>query len=331
MYESVKYKDYVYAGKLGNYISDYVVEKRASGNLYNTEAKKLSEFSRLSLGLEFPDDTLTKEVVETWISRRANDADRTVYSRFGVIKGFAEYLNRQGLTAFIPSSADLPKLNTHGYVPHIFTHEEIIRFFSVYKGDMPAGYRSAYTERFHVMMRMVFELLYCCGLRVSEAINLTVPDVNFANGVLTIRFAKFMKSRYVPISAELADDLMVYVNTHIHDPYIFPGNKGQRLTGNSVYEEFRKVLHLAGIPHYGRGKGPRVHDLRHTFACHCLQKWIKSGVPVSSALPRLSTYLGHNDMVATERYLRMTAEVYPEISEKLSKDYGHLIPLEARL
>lgn len=330
MYEPLKYKNYIYSGKLGDRISDYVTEKRASGCLYNTEAKKLSEFSRMSLGFEFPDDTLPQEVVEAWIKRRDNDADKTVYSRFWVIKGFAEYLRRQGLAAFVPSSADLPKLSTHGYVPHIFTHEEILRFFAVYGDGISSGYRTAYTERFHAMMRMVFELLYCCGLRVSEATGLTMDDVDFDSSILTIRFAKFEKSRYVPMAADLADDLNAYVSTYVHEPYLFPGNKGQCLTGKSVYEEFRRALCLAGIPHHGRGKGPRVHDFRHTFACHCLQKWIRAGVPVSSALPRLSTYLGHNDMVATERYLRMAAEVYPEISEKLSRDYGHLIPLEVR-
>lgn len=330
MYEPSKYKNYIYSGKLGGRISDYITEKRASGCLYNTEAKKLSEFSRMSLGFEFPDGTLTKEVVEAWIKRRDNDADKTVYSRFGVIKGFAEYLRRQGLDAFVPSSADLPKLNTHGYVPHIFTHEEILRFFAVYGNSVSTGCRSAYTERFRAMMRMVFELLYCCGLRVSEAIGLTINDVDFGSNVLTIRFAKFEKSRYVPMAADLADDLAAYVSTYVHEPCLFPGNKGQHLAGKSVYEEFRRVLFLAGIPHHGRGRGPRVHDFRHTFACHCLQKWIRSGTPVSSALPRLSTYLGHNDMAATEKYLRMAAEVYPEISEKLSKDYGYLIPLEVQ-
>lgn len=330
MYDPLKYKNYIYSGKLGGRISDYVTEKRASGCLYNTEAKKLSEFSRMSLGFEFPDDTLPQEVVEAWIRRRENDADKTVYSRFGVIKGFAEYLRRQGLTAFVPSSTDLPKLNIHGYVPYIFTHEEIMRFFAVYEDGISCGYRSAYTERFHVMMRMVFELLYCCGLRVSEATGLITDDVDFDNNILTIRFAKFEKTRYVPMAADLADDLTVYVSTYTHEPWLFPGNKGQRLAGGVVYEEFRRVLCLAGIPHHGRGRGPRVHDFRHTFACHCLQKWIRAGIPVSSALPRLSTYLGHNDMAATERYLRMAAEVYPEISEKLSRDYGHLIPLEVR-
>lgn len=328
MYDPLKKKDYIYSGKLGTHISDFIAEKRAFGCLYNTEAKKLSEFSRMTLSYDFPDDTLTQEVVEAWLTRRPTDADKTLYYRFGVIRGFADYMVRHGYEAFIPLSSDLPKLHTQGYVPYVFTHEEIQRFFEVYSEK--TDYHCAYDERFRTMMRMIFEILYCCGLRMSEATGLTNADVDLENGILTVRFAKFEKSRYVPMSSDVVADLKTYMDSHIHEPFLFPGRTGQQLGQSSVYSEFRRVLLAARIPHYGRGKGPRVHDFRHTFACHCLHRWIKNGVPVSSALPRLSTYLGHNDMAATEKYLHMTAEVYPEISEKLSHEYGHLIPKEVQ-
>ena len=235
---------------------------------------------------------------------------------------------RHGYEAFVPLSSDLPKLHTHGYVPYVFTHEEIQMFFDVYSEE--TDYHCAYDERFRVMMRMIFEILYCCGLRMSEATGLTSKDVDLQNGILTVRFAKFEKSRYVPMSSDVIADLTSYMDSYIHEPFLFPGRTGNQLGQNSVYGEFRRVLLAAGIPHHGRGKGPRVHDFRHTFACHCLHRWIKNGIPVSSALPRLSTYLGHNDMAATEKYLHITAEVYPEVSEKLSLKYGYLIPKEVQ-
>lgn len=328
MYDSLMKKDYIYSGKLGTHISDFIAEKRTFGCLYNTEAKKLSEFSRMTLNYDFPDDTLTQEVVEAWLTRRPTDADKTLYIRFGVIKGFADYMIRHGHEAFVPLSSDLPKLHTQGYVPYVFTHEEIQRFFEVYSEK--TDYHCAYDERFRTMMRMIFEILYCCGLRMSEATGLTNADVDLENGILTVRFAKFEKSRYVPMSSDVVADLKTYMDSNTHEPFLFPGRTGQQLGQKSVYSEFRRVLLAAGIPHYGRGKGPRVHDFRHTFACHCLHRWIKNGIPVSSALPRLSTYMGHNDMTATEKYLHMTAEVYPEISEKLSLKYGYLIPKEVQ-
>jgi len=327
MYDPIRQKNYVYSGKLGTLIADCIAEKRSFGYLYNTEAKKLSEFSRMTLKYVFPDNTLTQEVVEAWLTRRSTDADKTFYSRFSVIKSFADYLRRHGFEAFMPMRSDLPKLHTHNYVPHVFTHNEIQRFFEAI--DSKKSFPSVYEARYHAMMRMIFELLYCCGLRVSEAIFLTEDDVDICAGLLTIRFAKFEKTRYVPMSSAVIADLKCYMDSYVHEPFLFPGRNGQHLSKGAVYEKFRMVLLEAKIPHNGRGKGPRVHDFRHTFACHCLELWIKKSVPLSSVLPRLSTYLGHNTMSATEKYLRMTAENYPEISEKLSEKYGYLIHTEA--
>ena len=292
--------------------------------MYNTEAKKLSEFSRMTLGYDFPENTLTKEVVEAWITRRPTDADKTVYSRFCTIKGFAEYMARHGYNSHTPSSDDLPVLHFNSYVPHVFSHEEIRRFFQVYEKERL--FRTVYSKRYSAMMKMIFKLLYCCGLRVSEATGLKEEDVDLKSGVLTIRFAKFQKTRYVPMSASLQHDLKDYMDSYPHSPYLFPSYKGTQLQKNAVYDEFRRVLQAANIPHYGRGKGPRVHDLRHTFACHCLQGFAEQGIDVSAILPRLSTFLGHSDMAATERYIHMTAEVFPKISEKLSEHYGFIIP-----
>jgi integrase len=69
-----------------------------------------------------------------------------------------------------------------------------------------------------------------------------------------------------------------------------------------------------------------MHDLRHTFAVHCLQKWVASGTDITNALPRLKEYMGHNDFQTTEQYLRMTAEVYPEISVLMEREFGYVIP-----
>ena len=328
MSDPLKQKHYVYSGKLGTHIADYIAEKRAFGYLYNTEAKKLSEFSRMTLNYKYPDNTLTQEVVEGWLARRPTDADKSLYLRFSAIKGFADYMRRHGFEAFMPLSSDLPKLNMKSYVPYVFTHNEIQRFFDTLHSNKK--YRCAYEARYWTMMQMIFELLYCCGLRVSEVLNLTKEDVDITNGILTIRFAKFEKTRYVPMSSDVARDIKCYMSSYIHEPFLFPGRKGQHLGIKTIYESFRINLLRANIAHHGRGKGPRVHDFRHTFACHCLQRWIRNGLPISSALPRLSTYLGHNSIDATEKYLRMTAENYPEISEKLSKEYGYLIHLEIK-
>lgn len=184
--------------------------------------------------------------------------------------------------------------------------------------------------RRHLVMPVLFRLLYCCGLRVSEATDLLMGDVDLDEGILTIRDSKFGRTRYVPMSKETTTSCGQYAqgNPYAGDAagYFFPAPDGGGYNERSVYHVFRELLWNAGISHGGRGKGPRVHDFRHTFAVHFLEKWQRDGKELTIALPRLSAYLGHNDITATERYLRMPAELYPEISALLSEKYGYLIP-----
>jgi len=311
-------------GVLSNVCQKFVAEKRAMGVIFNAEAKRLAEFSRFSLNYYLPTDTLTEEVVKGWLTRRPNDADKTVAHRFAIVKGLAEYMLRMGYSAYCPARGDIPKLQTGTYIPYIFTHDEVITFFNAL--DSSGNFYTAYSSRHQNMMVQIFRLLYCCGLRVSEVCRLTINDVNWEESLLLIRDAKFGKSRYIPMSEEMTENLRSYVNSNIHTPYLFPNRYGETLEPQAVYRKFRNVLVLAGISHNGRGSGPRVHDFRHTFSVHCLQKWIAAELPLTSALPRLSVYLGHTGIGSTEKYLRMTAEVYPEISENLSRTYGYLIP-----
>ena len=71
--------------------------------------------------------------------------------------------------------------------------------------------------------------------------------------------------------------------------------------------------------------GP-LHDLRHTFAVHCLKSWVRSGTDLTVALPYLSTYLGHTGLKGTQHYLRLTAELYPDIVVAMDKKFGYLLP-----
>ena len=319
------YKNYQYVGTLSRIINDYVTEKRAAGLIFNAEANKLREFSHLTVEQNLLNNSLPEHIVTLWIARRPNEADKTVYYRYSVIKGLAEYMCRMGYSAYIPLLGDIPKLTFNTYIPHIFTVDELRRFFGVL--DSEAKFRSMYDARLRKMIRIIFRLMYCCGLRLGETVSLKNDDIIWKGSTLVIKDSKFNKTRYTPMSEEMASALKSYVDeSGANDEWLFPNQRGKMLRESTVYGHFRKTLHKAGIPHRGRGQGPRVHDFRHTFAVHCLQKWIRSGAVLSSALPRLTVYLGHKDMNATEKYLGMTAEMYPEISETLSKSYGHLIP-----
>ena len=90
---------------------------------------------------------------------------------------------------------------------------------------------------------------------------------------------------------------------------------------DAVRDELKKVLSICGIP-----KIARVHDFRHTFSVHLLNQWVQAGRDIYVCLPLLSKYLGHRKISATENYLRLTAEVYPEVTQTFEAHFGDLIP-----
>lgn len=326
MQNETKFRTYQYSGTLAALCENFIAEKRAVGCLYNTEAKKLSEFSRFTLAFEAPDNTLTEEIVRAWIARKPTDSDRNQYARFSLISQFARYMERMGHSAFVPRPNEIGRVHKT-FVPYIFTHEEIRAFFMA--ADAMTYSSKSVAPRRHLIMPLLFRMLYCCGLRVSEATRLLAEDVDLDAGILTIRESKFGKTRYVPMSTELTAACADYDRTRLvgkNADWFFAAPDGGHYDTRTIYGVFRELLWKAGISHSGRGKGPRTHDFRHTFCVHCLQKWVEQGADPTTVLPRLTTYLGHNGFSTTEQYLRMTAEVYPEISAMMQEKYGYVIP-----
>ena len=110
------------------------------------------------------------------------------------------------------------------------------------------------------------------------------------------------------------------------EDYYFPALRGKPMTVANVYKNFRKFLWGARISHGGRGRGPRIYDFRHTHAVHCLKKWVIQNKDLSAYLPILKTYMGHDSFEETAYYLRLTADVFPDITSKLETRYAGIIP-----
>jgi len=180
-------------------------------------------------------------------------------------------------------------------------------------------------------MPLLFRLLYGCGLRISEALNLRVEDIDLHDGILTVIDGKFNKDRLVPLGEENSHRCCEYMKTvHLFSDksaYLFPSPNEQRITHGNAYKNFRRFLWQARISHGGWGKGPRLHDIRHTFAVHCLRQWVIQGKDLAAYLPVLKTYLGHGSFRDTSHYLRLTAEMYPDITAKVEQAFGYIIPV----
>jgi integrase/recombinase XerD len=316
--------DYPYKGPFAEHIRNHVQLKQAVGYKYDSEARHLLRFSDFTYR-RYPEATaLTKEIVLEWCSKKEYEAQANQCTRASIMRQFAVYMDNIGEKAYIIPKGYYPE--EEQYVPYIYTEEELKAFF--HETDK-CHYVSECPYR-HFIMPVFFRMIYSCGLRSSEARLLKVEDVDLEAGILTIHHSKDDNSRLVPMSDELTERCRRYF-CQVHmlpkgSDYFFPGIDGKPMTIGNVYHNFRRFLWKAGISHGGRGKGPRVHDFRHAYACHCLKKWVLQGKDLNAYLPVLKTYMGHFSFEDTAYYLRLTADVYPDISIRLESSYPDIIP-----
>lgn len=316
--------DYPYKGPFAEHIRNHVQLKQAVGYKYDSEARHLLRFSDFTCR-RYPEATaLTKEIVLEWCSKKEYEAQANQCTRASIIRQFAVYLDSMGEKAYTIPKGYYPE--EEQYIPYIYTEDELKAFF--YETDK-CHYVNECPYR-HFIMPVFFRMIYSCGLRSSEARLLKVEDVDLETGILTIHHSKDNNSRLVPMSDELTERCRRY-SCQVHmlskeTDYFFPGIAGKPMTIGNVYHNFRRFLWKAGISHGGRGKGPRVHDFRHAYACHCLKKWVLQGKDLNAYLPVLKTYMGHFSFEDTAYYLRLTADIYPDISIRLEGSYPDIIP-----
>lgn len=314
--------EFDFTGPLKDETCAFILLKRSVGNKYEAEVGTLKRFDRY-LGRDYPAVTgLSKEAVTGWCAKQPHEKPANQCSRASVIRQFAKYLDNTGRMAYILPDHYYP--SGPQYVPHIYTKDELSRFFAE-----TIKCRFCYECPWrHMVMPIFYRLLFECGLRCSEARLLVVGDVDLEKGCLTIRESKNRNSRLVMVSASMLKRLREYADA-VHpfpneSAIFFPGSPGKPMTLGNVYKNFRRFLWRAGISH--TGDGPRVHDFRHTLAVYRLKAWSEQGKDLMAMLPVLKTYMGHDSFHETAYYLRMTADVFPDIRMKLEGAFGDIIP-----
>jgi len=315
----------IYTSILANAIQGFVREREALGYHRKKEATSLKHFDRFCTEIDYNEAGLSKRLAMRWAEKKAYESDNAQARRIRLVRMLARYMARSGYDAYIyPDHFCVRRSDT--YQPYLFSEAELARFFACVDRCLPLR-SSPYR---HLIFPLLYRMLYGCGLRVSEALGLNVGDVDIETGTLTIKNAKFHKDRMVPMSASLTERCRIYMEA-MH-PFgqpgysFFPSPYGGRYPTRTIYAYFRRFIWEVGISHGGRGKGPRVHDLRHTFAVHCLKGWVRNAVDLTVALPYLSAYLGHEGLKGTQRYLRLTSELYPDIVAAMDERFGHLLP-----
>ncbi len=229
-----------YNSPLRKFIKGMIREKQSLGYQYDSSTRILYKFDQFCLKQGSVDAVITKELVHDWIQIKPNESPATLQTRACVVRQLALYMTRLGIQAYVLPKIALPK--RHDYTPYIFSNQEIAALF---KQTDTCHYCAEVPLRC-LIMPLLFRLLYGCGLRISEALNLRLQEVDLHAGVLTVIDGKFNKDRWVPMSPENTRRCRDYVKV-VHalshdDAYLFPAHNGRAVTKGNVYKNFRRFL-----------------------------------------------------------------------------------------
>lgn len=281
--------------------------------------------------MEHPESSicLKQDAVLNYISQKSC-SHSTIQRHESILRSFGKYLV---LVLRVEDVYVLPRMmRRHGktFVPYIFSDDEIRRLFSAADLYVPKMLNKP-TVNLVNSIRCIVKVLYCTGMRVSEACNLKFGEVDLKNRIIHINHAKNDNRRIVTISESLNSEFRRYLNESMKHRtsgiYFFdsgaPSNEGL-VSPKCVYTYFRRYLRLAGIAHKGTGFGPRLHDLRVTFAVRSLQRLTIESNDVNASLAYLSAYMGHQSLRETQEYLWLDKDLYSTTLTRMD-DYTSFI------
>ena len=320
--------DISFKSVLGDHLKSFLQEKQACGYRYTREIENLRRFDRFLINSGLSKIELPKTIIEQWAIRPPHESIRSCQQRINLARGVAIYLNRMGVSAYVPARG--AAVNHLDFTPYIFSHDEVHRLIAA-ADCLKKDFRSPFR---HLIVPVIFRLLYGCGMRANEVLRLKRKDIDLDAAIITVREGKFRKDRLVPVAASTVRKMREYAATaDLNDPnaYFFQSPDGGRYGSRTIYAYFRRLLRECHISHGGRGVGPRMHDLRHTFAVHRLELWYREGADLNAMLPVLAVYLGHQRLAGTQRYLRLTPNIFPDITGRLEESVGHIFPQRASL
>ena len=307
--------------KLHEAVTRYIDHKRALGMRFKTEGVILRALCR-ALG-----EVTMAQVRAQSVAMFLNGSDPSRVTSFwskkySVITGFYRYALARGLAQTSPLPWRVPQLTAPTFVPYIYSQHDLRRLLDA----VPAACSGSKVTLHPEVLRALLLLLYGAGLRLEEALSLTIADVDLEEAVVCVRESKFYKTRLVPLGADLTFALAQYVGGRgcgfVDQPEapFFRLRNGNRVSQSVARRTFGRVRALARVQRQDRCRfQPRLHDLRHTAAVHRLVSWYRSGENLQPLLPRLATYLGHVNLVATQRYLTLTPELLNEASLRFER------------
>lgn len=301
---------------------DLIEIKLALGFKLETYKYNFLRIDHFFIEKNLTEKSISKDLCELWCKKRTYESKSNQCHRVSDMRIFCSYLNDIGIKAYIPPRGLLkhpPK-----YDAHIYTDEELKAFFKAVDSSESVEKECPYRA---MVMPVFFRILYTSGMRVSELRLCKLKDINLDECCIRVRNGKNQKERLVPIHNDLIEKCKEIKN-EIHqnsteEEYFFMIRPHTPMSLSNTYRNFRRYLEKAGISH--TGKGPRIHDFRHTYCVNLLRKWTDEGKDLLVYLPYMKTILGHESFKETAYYLKLTANRFPHIKQQLEKAFPNII------
>lgn len=302
-----------FRSSLAQGITNLVTFKRMEGFDYTTQARYLGYFDTFLCEQGYCQTTLNQQIVDAYIAHTVNHSPNGRYIRLCPVRVLSRYLHQLDPESYVLRELPFKKPSLPRW--YLYSPEDITALLRCAETLGPAG-----SLRPHCFYTLV-GLLYVTGLRISEALALNLGDLDTGRRLLFVRKGKFSKERYVvlhPTAITAVEEYLVRRNDFEppgESSPLFLNRSGKRLKYQMAAKTFQRMLRQCEVGH-DAPQPPRLHDLRHSYACNCVLKWYEEGTDVNSKLPILATAMGHVNINNTQIYLHVSSRLLKQGAQR---------------
>ena len=314
---------------LASSLRRYLATRRALGREYISEEAVLRRWDVFLQHRFGQVRRIRSEMFHGWVQTMPQLTPTVRLKRLRIVRNFLQFHARQCLETYIPDSVTFPKPSPLPH-PRLVSAKEMAQVLAAAR-QLPVSHQNPLRPE---TVRLALLLLFCCGLRRGELLRLQWRHIDTGENVLRIDETKFHKSRLVPLSKSVAKEVGAYRELRRRrglavqpEHYIIwsdnPVAFEQVYSAFALTSNWQQLCLATGVID-GRGRPPRLHDLRHSAAVGMLERWYRTGVDLHAKLPHLATYLGHVNPASTHHYLHFTPELQQAASQRFHDYVSHI-------
>ena len=309
------HKEYQYTSAFAAHIAAYIAERRSAGYMFDNPAYWLSRFDRFCVETKVTDPSMSKELFDAWSISIPNESKTTQNNRLEALKNFSVYLNGCGISSYVPHRLPMPEKK----VPYLMSDDDIKAFFKAVDEYYPMGNVSEF-KRLAYQYKVLFRMIYCCGLRNSEACELRAENIDLDTGKIEIIHSKGDKDRLVYLPEDLrlmCRSYRKWLRTELgyDSEWFFPGKDPVKfILKTRVDRKFNELWNSTENASLC-DKKPTVHCLRHAFVIKRMNEWMMQGIDLNNMMPYLSNHLGHSSPLESFYYYHQVEDTFRIIKQ----------------